>query len=92
MFAGRYRQHIVSHLLSPLYRQSVQTIADKSKKFRMIGTLVMRRTGLALAAVVAFAAVTAANVEGLSVAQIEDELQVPILTLCKLTAGMNLLR
>lgn len=36
----------------------------------------MRRTGLVLAAAVAFAAVAAANVEELSVAQIEDELQV----------------
>lgn len=36
----------------------------------------MRRTGLVLATVVVFAALAAANVEELSVTQIEDELQV----------------
>ncbi|KAK5679230.1 hypothetical protein LTS12_029358, partial [Elasticomyces elasticus] len=41
----------------------------------MFGTPVMRRTGLVLATVVVFAALAAANVEELSVAQIEDELQ-----------------
>lgn len=68
----------ISYLTSflHLYRQPALAIADKSKIFRMFGTHVMRRTGLVLAAAVAFAAVAAANVEELSVAQIEDELQV----------------
>lgn len=78
MFAGRYRHHIISHLLLTCTDNLTdsQTIADNSKIFKMFGTPVMRRTGLVLATVVVFAALAAANVEELSVAQIEDELQV----------------